>query len=165
LDYLIREVAGLSDPSVQLLLCGHPEVETKALKSLAAKELGTNVRWLTLAPEDVHRALYISNVFVLPSFTEGLSNALIEAVMAELPVICHPHPGGRYILEDDQWLVDLSAKGALANRLKILRGRPRPEEEIKRLQNRALERFSAESLAGKFYDMVKRVYATDSPSL
>jgi 1,2-diacylglycerol 3-alpha-glucosyltransferase len=158
LDYLIKEVAALGDPSVKLLLCGHPEAETKALKLLAANELGKNVRWFTLAPEDVHRALYISDVFVLPSFTEGLPNALIEAVMAEIPVICHPHPGGKYILEDDQWLVDLSAKGALANRLKILRSHPRPEEEIKRLQNRAIERFSADTLAGEFYEMVNRVY-------
>jgi glycosyltransferase involved in cell wall biosynthesis len=155
----------LRDPSVKLLLCGHPEAETDALKVLAAKELGTNVRWFTLAPEDVHRALYISDVFVLPSFREGLPNALIEAVMAELPVICHPHPGGKYILEDDQWLVDLSAKGALTNRLKILRVRPRPEEEIKRLQNRAIERFSAGTLAGEFYDMVERVYTTDTKNL
>jgi glycosyltransferase involved in cell wall biosynthesis len=165
LDYLIREVAALRDPSVKLLLCGHPEAETDALKLLAAKELGTNVRWSTLVPQDVHRALYISNVFVLPSFTEGLSNALIEAVMAELPVICHPHPGGKYILEDDQWLVDLSTKGALTNRLKTLRGRPRPEEEIKRLQNRAIERFSADTLAGEFYEMVKRAHSTVTKSL
>ena len=156
LDYLIREVAALRDPSVKLLLCGHPEAETKALKLLATRELGTNVRWFTLVPEHVHRALYISDVFVLPSFTEGLPNALIEAVMAELPVICHPHPGGKYILEDDQWLVDLSTKGALANRLKTLRSRPRPEEAIKRLQNRAIERFSADTLSGEFFEMVRR---------
>jgi 1,2-diacylglycerol 3-alpha-glucosyltransferase len=165
LDYLIKEVAALGDPSVKLLLCGHPEAETKALKLLAAKELGKKVRWFTLAPEDVHRALYISDVFVLPSVTEGLPNALIEAVMAELPVICHPHPGGKYILEDDQWLVDLSAKGALTNRLKILRGGPRPEEEIKRLQNRAIERFSADNLAGEFFEMVKRAYSADTKNL
>ncbi len=48
LDYLIKEVAGLRDPSIKLLLCGHPEAETKALKLLAAKELGANARWLTL---------------------------------------------------------------------------------------------------------------------
>ena len=165
LDYLIREVAALGDPNVKLLLCGHPEAETKALKLLATKELGTNVRWFTLVPEDVRRALYISNVFVLPSFTEGLPNALIEAVMAELPVICHPHPGGKYILEDDQWLVDLSITGALANRVKILRSYPRPEEEIKRLQNRAIERFSADTLAGEFYEMVARVYTADTKNM
>jgi 1,2-diacylglycerol 3-alpha-glucosyltransferase len=162
LDYLIREVATLRDPSVKLLLCGHPEGETKALKLLATRELGTNVRWFTLVPEDVHRALYISDVFVLPSLSEGLSNALIEAVMAELPVICHPHPGGKYILEDDQWFVDLSTKGALANRLKTLRGRPRPEQELERLQNRAVERFSADTLAGEFYEMVRRVCSVDT---
>jgi glycosyltransferase involved in cell wall biosynthesis len=165
LDYLIKEVAALRDPSVKLLLCGHPEAETDALKLLAAKELGTNVRWFTLVPEDIHRALYISNVFVLPSLSEGLSNALIEAVMAELPVICHPHPGGKYILEDDQWFVDMSKKGALANRLETLRGRPRPDEEIKRLQNRAIERFSADTLAGAFYEMVRRAYSADYKNL
>jgi 1,2-diacylglycerol 3-alpha-glucosyltransferase len=165
LDYLIREAASLRDPGIKLLLCGHPEAETEALKLLAARELGANVRWFTLAPEDVRRALYISNVFVLPSFKEGLSNALIEAVMAELPVICHPHPGGEYILENDQWLVDLSITGALANRLKILRGYPRPEEEMKRLQNRAIERFSADTLAGEFYEMVARVYRTDTKNM
>jgi glycosyltransferase involved in cell wall biosynthesis len=90
---------------------------------------------------------------------------LIEAVMAELPVICHPHPGGKYILEDDQWFVDLSTKGALANRLKILRRDPRPEEEIKRLQNRANERFSPDNLAGEFYEMVRRVHTTDTKNL
>jgi 1,2-diacylglycerol 3-alpha-glucosyltransferase len=165
LDYLIREVAALRDPSVKLLLCGHPEAQTKALKLLAAKELGTNVRWFTLAPEDIHRALYISNVFVLPSLSEGLSNALIEAVMAELPAICHPHPGGKYILEDDQWLVDLSTKGALANRVKILRSYPRPEEELRQLQNRAMERFSADTLAGEFYKMVERAHIAVTKSL
>ena len=165
LDYLIREVAGLQDPRIKLLLCGHPEAETKALKLLAFKELGTNARWLTLSADDVHRALYISNVFVLPSFSEGLPNALIEAVMAELPVICHPHPGGKFILEDDQWLVDLSKTGALANRVKLLRGQPRPEKEMKRLQNRAMERFGADRLAGEFYEMVKRVHVTDIKTL
>jgi glycosyltransferase involved in cell wall biosynthesis len=104
-------------------------------------------------------------VFVLPSFTDGLPNALIEAVMTEVPVIYHPHAGGKYILEDDQWPVDLSTKGALANRLKTLRNRPRQVEEIRRLQNRAIERFSADTLAGEFFEMVERVYTTDTKNL
>ncbi len=161
LDYLIREVAALRDPGVKLMLCGHPEAETDALKLLAVNEFGTNVRWFTLTPQDIHRALYISDVFVLPSLTEGLPNALIEAVMAELPVICHHYPGGKYILEDDQWFVDLSTRGALANRLKTLRGRPYPEEEIKRLTNCAIERFSTGTLAGELYEMVRKVYAAE----
>jgi glycosyltransferase involved in cell wall biosynthesis len=121
--------------------------------------LGTNVRWLTLSHEDVHGALYLSDVFVLPSLTEGLPNALVEAVLAGLPVICHPHPGGRYILRDDQSLVDLSVPGALANRLMDLRVQPRPAEEMKRLQRYAVERFSADTLADEFYEMVRKAHA------
>jgi hypothetical protein len=44
-------------------------------------------------------------------------------------------------------------------------GNPRPEEEIKRLQNRAIERFSAGTLAGEFYEMVRRVYSADTKNL
>ena len=162
LDYLIDEVASLKDESIKLLLCGHPEAETKALKLLATKKLGTNVRWFTLAAEDVHRALYISNVFVLPSLSEGLSSALIEAAMAGLPIICHPHPGGRHVLEDDRCLVDMSAPGALANKLTILRNELYPETEMKRLQRRAIERFSGDFLADEFYKMVTRALAIET---
>lgn len=158
LDYLIREVAALRDESIKLLLCGYPEAETKSLKSLAARELGTNVRWLTLPVEDVHRALYISDVFVLASLVEGLPNALIEAAQTGLPIICHPHAGGKYILRDEQWLVDLSIPGALANRLRHLRLQPRSPQELRRLQQRTIEKFSPDGLADDFYEMVRKTF-------
>jgi glycosyltransferase involved in cell wall biosynthesis len=161
IDYLINEVAALKDPTAKLLLCGHPEAETEALKVLATQRLGASVRWLTLTSDDVYRALYISNVFVLPSFQEGLSSALIEAVMAGLPVVCHPHPCGKYVLEDDGWLVDLSQAGALTNRLGVLRDQSFPKEKMTRLQNRAIERFGAGTLADEFYKMVERVHTTE----
>jgi glycosyltransferase involved in cell wall biosynthesis len=160
LDYLIDEVTALADPNAKLLLCGHPEAETAALRSLAERKLGTNVRWFTLAPEDVHRALYISNVFVLPSISEGLPSAVIEAILAELPVICHPHPGGKYILENDECLVDMSVKGELATQLRALRKEPSQSDYLKTLQQRAVDRFGAGTLAEEFYKMVASVYAT-----
>ena len=46
-----------------------------------------------------------------------------------------------------------------------LRGHPRPEEEMKRLQNRAMEGFSAYNLAGEFYEMVRRAYTRDTKKL
>ena len=165
LDYLIREVAGLEIQTSNFAM-RTPRGGDESAKAARRQGIGNECSLVYTGCLRMFTArFYISNVFVLPSFTEGLSNALIEAVMAELPVICHPHPGGKYILEDDQWLVDLSITGALANRVKILRDQPHPGEEIKRLQTRAMERFSAEPLAGEFYEMVKRVYATDTNSL
>jgi hypothetical protein len=94
-----------------------------------------------------------------------MPNALIEAVLAGLPVICQPHPGGKYILRDDQWFVDLSKSGALADRLRDLRCRPCPETATRRLLLHALDRFSAVSLADEFYEMVRKVHALDAANL
>jgi hypothetical protein len=57
---------------------------------------------------------------------------------------------------------DLSIIGGLVNRLKILSGHPRQEGELRRLQNRAIESFSADTLAGEFYEMVEKTYTTDT---
>jgi len=158
LDYLIEEAADLRDPSLKLVLCGHPEPGTDVLKTLARDKLGPNVRWLTLAPEDVRRVLAISNVFVLPSLYEGLSLALIEAAMAGVPIICHRHAAGRFVLEDGPWLADLSVKGALAARLRALRGAPPPDDRLRLLQARVAERFGARALADQFYEIVSSVH-------
>jgi len=128
------------------------------LKTLARDKLGPNVRWLTLAPEDVRRVLAISNVFVLPSLYEGLSLALIEAAMAGVPIICHRHAAGRFVLEDGPWLADLSVKGALAARLRALRGAPPPDDRLRLLQARVAERFGARALADQFYEIVSSVH-------
>jgi glycosyltransferase involved in cell wall biosynthesis len=157
IDYLINEVANMNDPAVKLLLCGHPENETGALKQLAEEKLGNKVRWMTLSPSEVSEALSMADVFVLPSFREGLSNSLIEAVMAGLPVVSHPHPGGKYILEDNQCLIDLSKEDNLKNHLIALKTNPPSSEVLTTLQERAVNRFSSKALGPKFCSMLKKI--------
>ncbi len=156
LDYLIDEVAQINDGKVKLLLCGQPELETASLKERAAQKLGDSVRWMTLLPNEVHEVLSMADVFTLASFREGLASSIIEAAMAGLPIISHPHSGGRYILQDDTWLTDLSRSGALADKLLEFRNRRLPAEKLRDLQESAQSRFSKEVLANQFVQMVKR---------
>ncbi|MFX4963512.1 glycosyltransferase, partial [Acinetobacter baumannii] len=83
---------------------GQPELETEALKQLAELKLGDRVRWMTLLPNEVHEALAMADVFTLASFREGLASSIIEAAMAGLPIISHPHSGGKFILQDSTWM-------------------------------------------------------------
>jgi glycosyltransferase involved in cell wall biosynthesis len=159
LDYLIDEVSKIRNGRVKLLLCGQPELETDSLKQLAAEKLGSRVQWLTLLPEEVHEALTMSDVFVLPSFREGLASSIIEAAMAGLPIISHPHSGGKFILQDDTWMLDMSVPGALTERLKAFQVQPPSREQLSRLQNSAQSRFSKEVLPGKFIDMCEKILA------
>jgi glycosyltransferase involved in cell wall biosynthesis len=158
LDYLIEEVARIDDPNVKLLLCGQPELETAALKELAELKLGDRVRWMTLLPDEVYEVLAMSDVFTLPSFREGLASSIIEAAMAGLPIVSHPHSGGRFILQDDIWMSDMSQTGALTARLQEIKARGVPALKLTALQHSAQSRFSKGALVHQFVDMVQHVH-------
>lgn len=157
IDYLIDEVAALKDPQVKLLLCGQPEAETNSLKTLGEQKLGGSIQWRTLPANEVNRALYLADAFVLPSLSEGLPGALIEAAMAGLPIVSHKYSGAEFILQSDFWMTDLSQTGSLTKRLAQLKNNPPNTEKIKQLQTQAIERFSDRALAPQFYEMVKNL--------
>jgi glycosyltransferase involved in cell wall biosynthesis len=159
LDYLIDEVASIEDGRVKLLLCGQPELETDTLKARGAEKLGDRIKWMTLQPEEVHEALSMADVFVLPSFREGLASSIIESAMAGIPTISHPHSGGKYILQDECWLTELNEPTALRQRLLEIRSHGVPADKLARLKKSAYERFSPAALADKFVDMVTTVTA------
>jgi len=156
IDYVIEEVAAIDDASVKLLLCGQPEAETASLKALAASALGPRVRWITLRSDEVRQAMLMADVFVLASLSEALGQVLIEAALAGIPLVAHPHEGSRFVFADDpSWLVDLSAPGNLTNRLTELFNRPPGPEDLTRHQTHVERRFSSPALVESFVEMVR----------
>jgi glycosyltransferase involved in cell wall biosynthesis len=154
IDYLINECASLNNPNLKLLLCGQPDIETTALQTLARNKLPQATQWLTLSPNDVRRALALSDVFVLPTIDECLGNVLIEAALAGLPIISHPHDGARYLTNDNQWLCDLSQPGNLAHRLEHFHKHPPNTDPLKQ---RALELTDSSKMVQDFQQMLEQV--------
>ncbi|MBX9692928.1 MAG: glycosyltransferase family 4 protein, partial [Cyanobacteria bacterium] len=130
IDYLIEEVASLQDHSIKLLLLGVPEADTHELKAMGEQLLGNRVLWRTLPPDRVSSVMRQANLFILPSLIEGLGNALIEAAMAGIPIICHPHGGAKFILQDEFWMHDLVKTGALARQIREFRQKPPSEDQL-----------------------------------
>ena len=157
IDYLIEEVAAMNDPHVRLLLCGHPEPETALLKVFAQEKLGSAVQWITLPGDQMGSALYAADIFVLPSLDECLGGASIEAAMAALPVISHPHSGARFVLQDEYWMSDLSQCGNLTERLRWFRNNSVDPQKLRSLQHRILDTFDERAMCDEFCDMVQGV--------
>lgn len=85
--HLIDALALLADrhPTVHLAICGRGDLE-EALLSRAREHRLTNVHLLGLR-SDVAAVLAAADVFVLPSLSEGLPLALLEAMFAGCPIV------------------------------------------------------------------------------
>jgi len=97
LDRLLR-VALLLPPTTHVVVAGDGP-EAGALRALA-DELGLSARvhWLGHR-EDVPAVLEALDVFLVVSDREGLSNAMLEALWAGVPVVSTPVSGAREALE------------------------------------------------------------------
>ncbi len=117
IDYLLQEAAQLEPNKFILLLCGQHEQGSDLLKE-SALQLGIDAQWHTFTQKELSLAYSASDMFVLPSLSEGLPAVIIEAANHKLPVICHPHPGGKFTFgEDYPGLTDLSIEGNLAKKI------------------------------------------------
>jgi glycosyltransferase involved in cell wall biosynthesis len=127
----------------------------------AATEHGVR---LELVPSVDHRELpriYGSaDVFVLPSFTEGHSKVLIEAMSCGLPCIASDIVANRSVLADGDagLLFDPHDAGALAARLEQVYGQRRLADELgQRARGRVLAHYDLATLVAREIELLQRV--------
>lgn len=121
---LLEAVARLANfRSCRLLLIGDGP-ERAGLERLAARlGLGSRVAFCGHR-DDVPQLLEQVDVFVLPSLSEGMSNTLLEAMAAGLPVVASDVGGNRELIEPDRtgMLFRSGDVAALTGRLEQLLG-------------------------------------------
>ena len=104
-----------------LLIVGDGPLRVELEREADARGLTRSVRFLG-RHADVRDFYLMADVFVLPSLSEGLSNALLEAMAARLPVVASDIGGNRDVIEHGvsgflmDW-TDASATAALVSRL------------------------------------------------
>jgi glycosyltransferase involved in cell wall biosynthesis len=97
---LLRAVARLGDGARLLLLVAGDGPARSALENEARNlGLGTRVRFLGNRP-DGRRLMEAADIIVLPSFQEGLSNAILEAMAAGRPVVASRVGGNGELVEE-----------------------------------------------------------------
>ncbi len=132
LPSLVRAAAILErGPHDHTILLAGEGPERPALM-VAIQEMGcTSIRLLG-ERNDVGRLLQIADALVLPSFREGLSNAILEAMAAGTPVVASRVGGNVELLQDGKTglLYSSDDHEALARSLSVLMDNPARRREL-----------------------------------
>lgn len=96
----IEAIARCENEHCVLLICGRGEKE-KELKELVKKMNLENKVIFCGFRRDINEILRAADVFLFPSFQEGLPVSVMEAMAAGLPVICSDIRGNRDLIDEN----------------------------------------------------------------
>lgn len=160
IDVLAEAAARLRErfPTARIAVVGdaHEPDHMAALQAYVASQgLERTLRFVG-AREDIPAVLAASDIFVLPSRSEGFSNALVEAMLCSLPCVATDVGGNREAVREgvSGFLVASEAAGQLAERLAALLGAPALRARMGREGRRiALATFTVQGMMDGLMDV------------
>jgi glycosyltransferase involved in cell wall biosynthesis len=155
LFHALRSVL-LHHPKTQLLVIGQGDLEQTLKRKVSELGIEQAVSFLGLR-NDVPRVLSLLDLFVLPSLSEGLSVALLEAMSAGVPVIASKVGGNPEIVVDGEtgYLVPPERSEELASRIIELMSN---RESTRLLGERGRERVAREFTTARMLERYQDLY-------
>jgi glycosyltransferase involved in cell wall biosynthesis len=145
--------------SVKLIFVGEGPMRDKLVNMAAEYGLSGSVEFLGFRPDRI-ALMKCFDVFVLPSYIEGIPRVIMEAMAARVPVIASDIPGIREIVHHDKTgcLVSVDSPNLLANCiLQVMNDTQKAE----RLSNSAFEHVrrnhSAERMAQEYTELYRNI--------
>lgn len=161
----LRGLAAAGGPAVEVVLVGTGDAEA-ALRALAAT-LGVAdlVRFEGLVSRvDMPRVYHDADVFVLPSESEGMSIALLEAMASGLPVVVTDTGGTAELVREGEngLIVPWADPDALARAIARLARDAARRERMGAVSRRMAEAFGWEAVAERYLALCARVATAPS---
>ena len=142
-------------PDAVLVIAGAGPDDAELRMLVDSLDLIDRVRFLGAVPHaDLPVVLSAADVFVLPTASEGLANAWVEALACGTPVVTTPLPGARELLTDPAW-GELVARDELAIAIAVSKILEDPPSREKVLEGAAP--FSWEANSGALVDHWRKV--------
>lgn len=140
IEYLIDAVSKLKMriPELSLTIVGSGNLKSILEEQAIEKINSDSIRFLGEVPHNELAAIYSSHdIFVLPSFNEGMSNALLEAMASGLPIITTLTGGTKELLNGNAVLIE---KGSSESILEALNSIIYDTEKLVRMKGLSVER-------------------------
>lgn len=99
-ETILRALAKLKNKKITYLISGHGELQGYLENLTRELEIGDQVKFLGYR-SDIYEIYAIADLFVFPSFQEGLPKALMESMACGLPIICSDIRGNRDLMKKE----------------------------------------------------------------
>jgi glycosyltransferase involved in cell wall biosynthesis len=111
-NYLIKSISELKNVELNLIGDGNLKdelVELSKIEDSSVKFLGK------INHEELPKYLQKSNIFILPSLNEGMSNSVLEAMACGLPIITTDTGGSKELIKNNGFIVKQADVNSLKN--------------------------------------------------
>jgi glycosyltransferase involved in cell wall biosynthesis len=145
-------------PKAVLLVIGRGELDVSLKEQVEQLAIGANVHFLGMR-QDVPRLLSVLEAFVLPSLSEGLSLALLEAMASGKPVVATRVGGNPELIDHGRtgFLVQPEdARDLAANLVKLLSDPGMMQQFGRQGAERVRQRFSMGQMVDRYRDLYAR---------
>lgn len=143
---------------VELTIVGEGDREEALKRQAADLGLGDRVTFAGYVPHDRIGSYYEeADVFVLPSFNEGMSNTMLEAMAAGLPVVTTDTGGTEELVDGNGFVVPAGDAEAIANALAAYADDPDRRRNHGRRSREIAARMDWTSMADAYRETYRRV--------
>lgn len=166
LEYGVHSIRILLDwgYDVNYTIVGNGQEAEKLFFEIHSLNLHERVTIQTfIPPEEIKSLLEKTDIFLLPSLSEGISNVVLEAMAMEVPVVSTTAGGMNEVIDDgfDGYLVPPRAPRDMAKRVAEMLNEPSMRQNIGGMGRKKIEsKFNIQNQIDRFieeYESVKRL--------
>jgi glycosyltransferase involved in cell wall biosynthesis len=156
--YLLQAIGELKHENIRLTIVGDGN-QLLELKNLTSKlNIEDKVVFKGyLDHSKLAEAYQQSDIFVLPSLNEGMSNALLEALAAGLPVVVTDTGGTSELLDGNGVLVPMGNSDTIAEAIRGFMHDPARLRQMGMRSREIAEGMSWNSVSGKYFEVYKEI--------
>ena len=151
INFLLEAIKKLKNKNIKLILVGKGKQENKLQKLAKDLEITDRVEFKGYVDHDDISDIYQeSDLFVLPSFNEGMSNALLEAMASGLPVISTDTGGTSELIDGNGILIQKGNSDEIAQAISTVMNDPETFKQMGLKSREIAETMSWEAVAEEY---------------